>query len=159
MKTLWKLFAKVVRYGTKYGADLITIETMNDSYETKAALLAAKENSSLPVIVTNAYGEDGLLMTGASPEAMAAMLEGMGADAIGANCSLGPEQLRGVMGKASCLRFRSCCFKAQRRTSKKRRRQDCIRCYAGGVCLEHKRPYGHGGPRRLAAAAAQRRSI
>lgn len=92
-----ELFAKVVRYGTKYGADLITIETMNDSYETKAALLAAKENSSLPVIVTNAYGEDGLLMTGASPEAMAAMLEGMGADAIGANCSLGPEQLRGVM--------------------------------------------------------------
>ena len=69
---------------------------MNDSYETKAALLAAKENSDLPVIVCNAYGEDGKLMTGASPAAMAAMLEGMGAAALGANCSLGPRQLRGV---------------------------------------------------------------
>ena len=87
------LFAKTVRLGVKYGADLIVIETMNDSYETKAALLAAKENSHLPVIVTNAYGEDGKLMTGATPEAMVAMLEGMGADAIGANCSLGPRQL------------------------------------------------------------------
>lgn len=90
------LFAKTVRLGVKYGADLIVIETMNDSYETKAALLAAKENSTLPVIVTNAYGEDGKLMTGANPEAMAAMLEGMGADAIGANCSLGPKQLATV---------------------------------------------------------------
>ena len=91
-----EVFAKTVRLGVKYGADLIIIETMNDSYETKAALLAAKENSTLPVIVTNAYGEDGKLMTGASPAAMVAMLEGMGADALGANCSLGPRQLRGV---------------------------------------------------------------
>ncbi len=90
------LFAKVVKLGTKYGADLIVIETMTDSYETKAALLAAKENSTLPVLVSNAYGEDGKLMTGATPAAMAAMLEGMGADAIGANCSLGPRQLRKV---------------------------------------------------------------
>jgi len=90
------VFAKTVKLGEKYGADLIIIETMNDSYETKAALLAAKENSSLPVIVSNAYGEDGKLMTGASPAAMVCMLEGMGADAIGANCSLGPNMLRGV---------------------------------------------------------------
>ena len=69
---------------------------MTDSYETKAALLAAKENSTLPIIVTNAYGEDGKLMTGASPAAMVALLEGMGVDALGANCSLGPKQLRGV---------------------------------------------------------------
>ena len=88
-----ELFAQTIRLGVKYGVDLITIETVNDSYETKAALLAAKENSKLPVIVTNAYGEDGKLMTGATPEAMVAMLEGMGADAIGANCSLGPVQL------------------------------------------------------------------
>ena len=60
-------FAATVRLGVQYGVDLILIETMNDSYETKAALLAAKENSDLPVIVTNAYGEDGKLMTGASP--------------------------------------------------------------------------------------------
>ncbi len=91
------VFAKTVKLGVKYGVDLILIETMNDSYETKAALLAAKENSDLPVLVSNAYGEDGKLMTGASPAAMVAMLEGMGADAIGANCSLGPKQLRGVV--------------------------------------------------------------
>lgn len=90
------VFAKTVKLGVKYGVDLIVIETMNDSYETKAALLAAKENSDLPVIVSNAYGEDGKLMTGATPAAMVALLEGMGADAIGANCSLGPRQLRGV---------------------------------------------------------------
>ena len=91
------LFAETVKLGVKYGVDLIFIETMNDSYETKAALLAAKENSSLPVFVSNAYGSDGRLMTGASPSAMVAMLEGMGADAIGANCSLGPKQLSSVV--------------------------------------------------------------
>lgn len=91
-----EVFAKTVRLGAKYGADLIIIETMNDSYETKAALIAAKENSSLPIVVTNAYGEDGKLVTGATPEAMVAMLEGLGADAIGANCSLGPKQLMSV---------------------------------------------------------------
>lgn len=92
-----KAFAEVISLGVKYGVDLITIETMNDSYETKAAVLAAKENSYLPIIVTNAYGENGRLMTGADPAVMAAMLEGMGVDAIGANCSLGPKQLMGVM--------------------------------------------------------------
>ncbi len=91
------VFAKTVELGVKYGVDLILIETMNDSYETKAALLAAKENSSLPVFVSNAYGSDGRLMTGASPAAMVALLEGMGADAIGANCSLGPKQLTDVV--------------------------------------------------------------
>lgn len=93
------IFSKTVRLGVKYQADLIVIETMNDSYETKAALLAAKENSTLPVFVTNAYSEDGKLMTGATPEAMVAMLEGMGADAVGANCSLGPKQLEEVASK------------------------------------------------------------
>ena len=92
-----EIFAKTIRLGVKYGVDLIFIETMNDSYEAKAALLAAKENSSLPVMVCNAYGADGKLMTGASPEAMCALLEGMGADAIGANCSLGPDKLFGVI--------------------------------------------------------------
>ena len=92
-------FAETVKLGVKYGVDLIIIETMNDSYETKAALLAAKENSELPVLVSNAYGEDGKLMTGASPAAMVAMLEGMHADAIGVNCSLGPKQLSGVIAE------------------------------------------------------------
>ena len=93
------VFAETVRLGARFGADLVMIETMNDSYETKAALLAVKENCSLPVFVSCAYGEDGKLMTGASPAAMVAMLEGMGADAIGANCSLGPEKLRGVVAE------------------------------------------------------------
>jgi len=91
------VFAETVKLGAKYGADLIFIETMNDSYETKAALLAAKEHCDLPVFVSNAYGADGKLMTGASSAAMVAMLEGMGADAIGVNCSLGPKALTGVV--------------------------------------------------------------
>lgn len=87
-----KIFAQCVRIAVRYEIDLFIIETMNDSYETKAALLAVKENSDLPVIVTNAYGEDGKLITGSSPEAMVAMLQSMGADAIGINCSFGPKQ-------------------------------------------------------------------
>ena len=91
------VFAKTVQLGVKYGVDLIMIETMNDCYETKAALLAAKENSCLPVLVSNAYSENGKLMTGASPAAMVAMLEGMGADAIGVNCSFGPDKLAPIV--------------------------------------------------------------
>jgi len=92
-----EVFAATVRLGVKYGADLIMIETMNDCCETKAALLAAKENSDLPVFVSNAYSENGKLMTGASPAAMVAMLEGMGADAIGVNCSFGPDKLAPIV--------------------------------------------------------------
>ena len=92
-----ELFAQIVRAGVKNDVDLIFIETMSDSYETKAALLAAKENSDLPVFVSNAYGEDGKLMTGANPAAMVALIEGMGADAVGANCSLEPKQLKGII--------------------------------------------------------------
>ena len=90
-------FAKTVRLGVKYGVDLIFIETMSDCYETKAAVLAAKENCDLPVIVSNAYGEDGKLMTGATPAAMVALLEGLGVDGIGVNCSYGPKGLRPVV--------------------------------------------------------------
>lgn len=92
-----EIFAKTIRLGVKYGCDLIFIETMNDSYEAKAALLAAKESCDLPVFVSCAFGEDGKLMTGCSPAAMVAMLEGMGADAIGVNCSLGPLALAPVV--------------------------------------------------------------
>ena len=96
-------FAETVKLGVKYGVDLITVETMNDSYETKAALLAVKENSDLPVLVSCAFGEDGKLVTGASPAAMVALLEGMGADAIGVNCSLGPQALAPVVREYLCL--------------------------------------------------------
>lgn len=88
-----ELFAEEVRAGAEAGADFVLIETMNDSYETKAAVLAAKENCDLPVFVSNVYDESGKLMTGATPEAMVAMLEGLGADVIGMNCSLGPERM------------------------------------------------------------------
>ena len=90
-------FAKTVRFGAAAGVDLVVVETMADSYETKAAVLAVKENCDLPVLVTNAYGQSGNLMTGATPEAMVAMLEGLGVDLLGANCSLGPKQLRSVV--------------------------------------------------------------
>ena len=86
-------FGEIVRIGAAAGADCILIETMSDSYETKAAVLGAKENSTLPVFVTNTYDASGKLMTGASPEAMAAMLEGLGVDAIGMNCSAGPDRM------------------------------------------------------------------
>lgn len=88
-----EVFAKNVRCAEKYGADLILIETMNDTYETKAAVLAAKENCSLPVFVTNAYDESSRLMTGADPVSVIALLEGLKVDALGINCSLGPRQM------------------------------------------------------------------
>lgn len=94
------IFAEVVKIGAKH-ADLILIETMNDSLETKAAVLAAKENCDLPVFVTNVYDTSCKLMTGATPEAMTAMLEGLRVDAIGVNCSLGPVQLMPVVERLS----------------------------------------------------------
>ena len=90
------VFKETAVLGEKYGADLVIIETMNDSYETKAAVLACKENTNLPIIVSNVFDENKKLMTGADPMAMIAMLEGLGADAIGMNCSLGPKQMMEV---------------------------------------------------------------
>ncbi len=88
-----EVFKKSAVLGEKYGADLVIIETMNDSYETKAAVLACKENTNLPIFVSNVFDENKKLMTGADPKAMIAMLEGLGVDAIGMNCSLGPKQM------------------------------------------------------------------
>lgn len=92
-----ELFAETIRAGAAAGVDCIMIETMNDAYETKAAVLAAKENCELPIFVTNVYDDSGKLMTGATPEVMVALLEGMRVDAIGANCSLGPQQMLPVL--------------------------------------------------------------
>ena len=94
-----EIFSTTVKLGKEAGADLVFIETMTDSYETKAALLAVKESCDLPVFVSNAYTEEGKLLTGANPEAMVSMLEGLGADAIGVNCSLGPKDLEKVVLK------------------------------------------------------------
>ena len=87
------IFAEVVRVGAGAGADLILIETMSDSLEAKAAVLAAKENSRLPVFVTCAFDGNGKMLTGGTVAAMTAMLEGLRVDAIGLNCSLGPQQM------------------------------------------------------------------
>ena len=92
-----ELFANNVRVAQQCGADLILIETRNDSYETKAAVLAAKENCNLPIFVTNVYDESQKLMTGASPKAMITLLESLGVDAIGVNCSLGPDKMIDVV--------------------------------------------------------------
>lgn len=92
-----ELFAKNIRVAKEQGVDLILIETMNDCYETKAAVIAAKENCDLPVFVTNVYDESKKLMTGASPLAMISMLEGLRVDAIGINCSLGPDKMLPVV--------------------------------------------------------------
>ncbi len=91
------VFAETVKAGEGKGFDLINIETMTDSYETKAAVLAAKENSLLPVFASNVYNEKGKLMTGADVPAMVALLEGLGVDALGLNCSLGPKEMKSLI--------------------------------------------------------------
>lgn len=93
------VFAEIVKAGVKAGADLILIETMSDTYELKAAVLAAKENSDLPVIATVIFGENQKMLTGASPEAVVAMLEGLRVDALGMNCGLGPKQMKPVFAR------------------------------------------------------------
>ncbi|MBP3731218.1 MAG: homocysteine S-methyltransferase family protein [Mailhella sp.] len=91
------IFSESVKIAAACDPDLILIETMNDSYEVKAAVLAAKENSDLPVFVTTVYDERAKLMTGADPAAMVALLEGLGVDALGMNCSLGPDQMKNIV--------------------------------------------------------------
>ena len=91
------MFSEIVRAGVKAGADLIAIETMTDLQEARAALIAAKENSDLPVIVTMSFEANGRTFTGCTAAAMAATLTGLGADAIGVNCSLGPAQLLPIL--------------------------------------------------------------
>ena len=91
-----EIFSNSIKAASNFGVDLILIETMNDSYETKAAVLAAKENSKLPVFVTNVYDASGKTVTGSTIDVMATMLEGLGVDAIGANCSFGPKDMIAV---------------------------------------------------------------
>lgn len=90
------VFAETVKIGADKGIDLINVETMTDSYETKAAVLAAKENCALPVFATNVYDAKGKLMTGADAKTMVAILEGLGVDAVGLNCSLGPAEMKEI---------------------------------------------------------------
>ena len=94
-------FAEVVRAGAKAGADLVMIETMNDTLEAKAAVLAAKENCDLPVFLTMTFDESGQLLTGGSCECAAVMMEGLGVDGFGLNCSLGPRQMANIAKRLS----------------------------------------------------------
>ena len=91
------IYREIVEIGAKAGADFILIETMSDSYETKAAVLAAKEGCDLPVFVTVTFDERGKLLTGGSPASIVAMLEGLGVDVLGMNCGLGPVQMKEIL--------------------------------------------------------------
>ena len=96
-------FGEMVEAGAAAGADCVLIETMSDLYEVKAAVLAAKERASLPVYVTMTFDETGKLLTGGSLEAAVAVLEGLGVDALGLNCGLGPKQMLGLTRRLSQL--------------------------------------------------------
>ena len=89
--------------GKNCGADLVVIETMTDLYEVKAAVLAVKENSKLPVMVSMTFEENERTFTGVSLEAMALTLEGLGVDAMGINCSLGPVEILPMARKLRSL--------------------------------------------------------
>jgi len=101
----YNIYAECAKTAEKLGFDLVFIETMNDLRETKAALLAVKENTDLPVFVSNAYDATGKMLFGTPPAAAIAMLESMGADAIGFNCSCGPDLLLDVL--ADYLKYSS----------------------------------------------------
>ena len=92
-ETAYEAYKEVMIYGEKAGADLIHIETMSDTYELKAAVLAAKENTSLPVFATTIFDERGKLLTGADVPSVVALLEGLRVDAFGINCGMEPEQM------------------------------------------------------------------
>ncbi|QZY56073.1 homocysteine S-methyltransferase family protein [Crassaminicella profunda] len=89
----YEIFKEQVIIGEKSGADILLLETLSDLYEAKAAILAAKENSSLPVFCTMTFQENGRTLTGTTPETMVHVLEGLGVDALGINCSLGPKEI------------------------------------------------------------------
>lgn len=91
-----ELFSEVVNAG-KDESDVVIIETMSDTYELKAAILAAKENCDLPVIASMIFDEKGRLLTGGDVKSACAMVEGLGIDAIGFNCGLGPKQMIGLV--------------------------------------------------------------
>ena len=95
----YEAFADQIRVGVRAGADLIVIETMTDLYETKAALLAAKKHSDLPVIVSYAFDETGKLLTGADIQTAFLLARSLGADAVGMNCGMGPAQITALLPK------------------------------------------------------------
>ncbi|WP_368488404.1 homocysteine S-methyltransferase family protein [Clostridium sp. BJN0013] len=96
-ESAYKLFKNQIIIGEKFGADVVLIETMTDLYEAKAAILAAKENSSLPIFCTMTFQEDGRTLMGTDAKTMVFVLEALGVDVLGVNCSLGPKELQGIV--------------------------------------------------------------
>ena len=94
------LYAQVVKAGAAAGADAILVETMSDTYEAKAAILAARENCNLPVFCTFTFDESGKLLNGADVRTAFMMAEGLGVEAVGFNCGLGPEQVLQLLPQA-----------------------------------------------------------
>ena len=92
-----EIFSRIIRIGQKAGADLVLIETMNDTYELKAAVLAAKEACDLPILATTTFDRSGQLLTGAGVEAVVPLLESLRVDALGVNCSLGPHEMKPIV--------------------------------------------------------------
>ena len=99
----YEIYKRQVVQGVKSGVDIILLETMTDLYELKAAVLAVKENSELPLFATMTFEENSRTFTGCSPEAMVLVLEGLGVDALGVNCSLGPKQLKTIVEEICSL--------------------------------------------------------
>lgn len=93
----YSIFKRQIIQGVKSGVDLILIETMTDLYEAKAAVLAAKENSDLPVFCTMSFESDKRTFTGCNATSMVMVLEGLGVDALGVNCSLGPKEIEPII--------------------------------------------------------------
>ncbi len=92
-----EVYSRIIRIGQEAGADLVLIETMNDTYELKAAVLAARETCSLPILATTTFDRNGQLLTGAGVEAVVPLLESLRVDALGVNCSLGPHEMKPIV--------------------------------------------------------------
>lgn len=99
----YEIFKRQVLVGVENGVDLILLETMTDLYELKAAILAVKENCNLPIFATMTFESNNRTFTGCTPEAMVLTLEGLGVDALGVNCSLGPKELIPIVERVTSI--------------------------------------------------------
>ena len=154
-----ELFSETIRIGAAAGADLVLIETMSDSYEAKAAVLAAKESCDLPVVVTTIFDEKGKLLTGGTVDSVVAMLEGLRVDALGVNCGLGPVADEADHQAPDRGFLASDCCQSECRSAAQRKRHDGIRYRRRGVCrLSWERSPAWACTRSAAAAARHRRT-
>ena len=142
------IYREVIGIGVREGVDLILIETMSDSLELKAAVLAAKENSELPVFATVIFDEKGRLLTGGDAASVVALLEGLKVDALGINCGLGPVQMKPILKDILAVSVHAGDREPQRGASQKRERKDGLRYRRGRVCGGDGGHRGHGGLHR-----------